>query len=94
MYFFSGEAMCETVSPARAEISSNLGTRADELGFCALLAAHTTTNMNADAVGKMRFLLRLSPNAPSTLSCRLAHCPLWEALKPSPRSHGSARLEC
>ena len=75
MYFFSGEAMWETVSPARAEISSNWGTLADLLEFCALPAAQLSTKTNDAAARKVRFLLRIGPNAPFTLSCRLARCP-------------------
>src|ERR1700722_4431137 len=38
IYFFSGEAMWETVSPAEAEISSKTGTASPDFGLCAFPA--------------------------------------------------------
>jgi hypothetical protein len=42
MYFLSGEAMCETVSPARSEISSKAGTGVAGFEFWALLTMPNT----------------------------------------------------
>src|ERR1700678_924551 len=53
MYFLSGEAMCETVSPARSEMSSKVGTGAVGFEFCALLTMPSAP-INAKAIEKIK----------------------------------------